>query len=605
MIVTVFKDVFEKETPIYRGVDVILEAIRSGKYANKIHQIRNTPEPEIKRNLKMSLVSICFSGTFKRRYDNAILKHSGLVILDFDHVTDIEAKKKQIIADKHTFAAFISPSGDGLKVLVKIPDNSKDHEAHYLALLKKYPELDSTSKNLSRVCFISYDPEIYVNHGSDIWTDKIQYKQEQVKEVAPAMDYKKLQIIADLIRNSTNGEKHHNLIKASRLAGGFISGGIIDEYEAIRVLQNEINNKDIDNFKGACKTISDGIEYGKKEPIYEKDYPARLKTIIEQDIIIEDEPARDLIRCKDVEEKIIYSYTHGTSQGETTHFPNIDRHFRHKRGEITLMHGIGNHGKSAMMLQLLLVKAVKDNYKYGVFCPENMPVEEFYKDLIHSYIGKSTEKHHSNQMSLDELKRGMEFIDDHFFLIYPEQMPTPEYINKRFRELIIKHGIDGCLVDPYNQLDNDISKNGGREDQYLSVFLTKCKKFAVEHDVFYYIIAHPKGGLKKEGKDYDCPTVFDLSGGAMWNNKCDNILVTHRPFYTSDKSNPSSYFRSQKIKKQKLNGVPGDVVLNYDFFSARFTQEDGHTPLESKPIKKDEYIQPNINFYERIDEEPF
>lgn len=604
MIVTAFKDIFDKGNPIYRGVDVIFDAIKKGKYKAKIHQIRTSTDQEVKRNLKTSLVSICFSGQFKSRYDKEIIQHSGLVVLDFDHLDNLIQKKEEICKDIYTFAAFISPSGDGLKVLVKIPPNKENHEPHYLALLDKYPELDSTSKNLSRVCFISYDPEIYVNYDSEVWTKKGSIKTtENIVERRQAIqtDYKKLQAAADMIRNSINGEKHQNLIKASRLCGGFIAGGLIEEHEAVRILQHEINNKDIHNFKSACKTIADGIEYGKKEPIYEENYKTTYDKIISQEIIIEDEPAKDLILCADVKEKIIYTFENGTSRGETTHFPLIDKHFRHKRGEITLMHGIGNHGKSAMLMQLLLIKAIKDNYKYGVFSPENMPAEEFYKDLIHSYIGKSTEKHHDNQMTKLELEKAMDFVNDHFFLIYPEKMPTPEYINHRFRELIIKHNIDGCVIDPYNQLDNDIMKKGGREDQYLSGFLTNCKKFAVEQDVFYYIIAHPKSGIKRDGLDYECPNVFDLAGGAMWNNKCDNILVTHRPFYTSDKSNPSTYFKSQKIKKQKLNGVPGDVVLNYDYFSARFTQEDGFHPLQNSK-KESEYIQPNINFYEVDDD---
>ena len=219
-----------------------------------------------------------------------------------------------------------------------------------------------------------------------------------------------------------------------------------------------------------------------------------------------------------------------------------------------------------------------------------MPVEEFYKDLIHAYVGKSPEKFHKNRMSQDELTQAMGFIGDHFFLIYPDdQAPTPEYMNVRFRELLIKQGIDGCVIDPYNQLDNDMSKKNNREDQYLSMFLTNAKRFAVENDLFYYIITHPKGNLSKEGLDYECPNVFDLSGGAMWNNKCDNILVTHRPFYTSDKISTDVHFKSQKIKKQKLNGIPGDVSLSFDRMTGRYYQMDGYTPL-SPEDKKEESI---------------
>jgi len=585
MIVTIFRDIYEKKNPFYRPVETVLKLIKDGKYANRIHQLRNTTEKAERERIKKSLVSICFCGKFTERFDDKITHHSGLAILDFDHVKDLPKLKEEICKDEYTFAAFVSPSGDGLKVLVKIPADIKNHEAHYIGLMNKYPDLDSTSKNLSRVCFVSYDKDLYHNPNSKVFTEKGEIKVTTERRVIEAQrtDYAKINIAADMIRNSVDGEKHHNLIRAARLIGGFVAGGMVEEHEAVRVLENEINQKDIGNFTAACKTIQDGIEYGKKAPIYEETYRQRVQEIKHEEIIIKDEPAKDLVLLNEVRDKIIYTYEHGTSRGETTHFHDIDEVFRHKRGEITLMHGIGNHGKSQLLMQFLLAKAVKDNYRYGVFSPENMPVEEFYKDLMHSYVGRSTEKHHFNRMSMEELEKAMTFVNDHFFLIYPEKDdPTPEYINHRFRELLIKHSIDGCVIDPYNQLDNDISKTGGREDQYLSIFLTKAKKFAVTHNLFYYIVSHPKGNLKKDGVDYECPNVFDLSGGAMWNNKCDNILVTHRPHYTSDKTSSEVHFKSQKIKKQKLNGIPGDVSLSFDKMTSRYYQLDGFNPMGEK-----------------------
>ncbi|MFA5299891.1 MAG: BT4734/BF3469 family protein, partial [Lutibacter sp.] len=510
----------------------------------------------------------------------------------------------QICEDKYTFAAFISPSGDGLKVLVKIPPEIENHEKYYFGLIKKYPSLDTTSKNISRVCFASYDPEIYINENSEVFKDKGKIVEtKETKQIIEAVntDYKKLDAAIEIIRSAVDGEKHKKLVKAGYLAGGFIGGGLVEEHEALRILQLEINKKNPDDYKAACIALQKSIDSGKNFPIYEETFKIRYEEIIKQDIIIEDEPAKDVIYLEDIKDKIIYTFENGTSQGETTHYPEIDKHFRHKRGEITLMAGIGNHGKSAMMYQLALIKSKLDNYKWGIFSPESMPEEEFYKDLIHSYIGKSTEKHHANQMTLEELKEGMEFIKDHFYLIYPKNdSPTPDYMHNRFRELIIKHNIDGCIIDPFNQLENDLTKAGGREDVYLSKYLTTAKRFAVEQNVFYQIIAHPKGGLQKKGEDYNCPDIYDLSGGAMWGNKCDNILFTHRPYYSSDSENTLVKFISRKIKKQKLNGIPGDVELNFDRFTNRFKQMDGFCPLNKFGYSDEEEqkINPNTGFYE-------
>ena len=221
------------------------------------------------------------------------------------------------------------------------------------------------------------------------------------------------------------------------------------------------------------------------------------------------------------------------------------------------MSGIGNYGKTEQMLQLMLIKSVKEGKKWGIFSPEQYPPVHFYQGLIHSYIGKSTNKFHSNQMSEEEYEKGMNFIREHFFYIFPAiNAPTPDYINERFAELIIKDKIDGCVIDPFNQLDNDWGKYG-RDDQYIGEFLSVQKRFALLNNIFMIIIAHPKTMRKDSNGNYPCPDVYDLAGGAMWNNKCDNILSYHRPNYQTDKYDPVCEFRSQKIKKQGINGIPG------------------------------------------------
>ena len=598
-MITIFKNVYDHVHPIYREHTIILEMIRNGRYKDKIHRIRLEQDKNERVRLKNFLPSICWSGKFEQRYDKQIIEHSGLVVLDFDHIGMLEEKRAIIEQDEYTYACFVSPSGDGLKVLIKIPPVIKEHSAHYLALLEKYPELDPTSKNVSRVCFISYDPSIYINDNSTVWTKKVvETKKEQQQSVPQVTDYKKIDVLCGMIRNSIDGEKHHNLIRASRLAGGFIAGGMIEETEAVRALEIEINRKGIIDFKSAQKAICDGIEYGKQAPIQQDNITKRIQQAKDEDIIIEEEPATDVIYLDTVRDNILYSFRTGSSRGETTHFKKIDEVFRWKRGELTVMHGLFNHGKSEMLMQLCLMKAVKDGHKWGVFSPENYPAEEFYKALIHSFIGKSTEKHHHNQMNEAELNYGMDFIREHFFFMFPEiHDPTPEYINKRFREMIIKHNIDGCVIDPYNQLDTDISKKGGKEHLYLSSFLSMEKKFAVDHNVFFVIVTHPNAGVELSGNDYKLPKPYSLSGGAMWGNKSDNILVTHRPNF-SDKDDGSVIFASQKIKKQKLNGIPGEVHLVFDRMKARYYDDSGN-PLEN------DTSQVAINYYETDDNVPF
>jgi hypothetical protein len=174
--VTIFQNIRDTETPFFRDVHVILERIKDGAGATKelVKKIRLEKRKPERQELKKALPAICFSGTFNKRTDASLLEHSGLICLDFDGYL----KQKELLQDKETlsknkyvFSVFISPSGNGLKVLVKIPADAENHTNYFNSLEKYFNSeyFDKTSKNLSRVCYESYDPLIYVNDNSSLW----------------------------------------------------------------------------------------------------------------------------------------------------------------------------------------------------------------------------------------------------------------------------------------------------------------------------------------------------------------------------------------------------------------------------------------------------
>jgi hypothetical protein len=158
-----------------------------------------------------------------------------------------------------------------------------------------------------------------------------------------------------------------------------------------------------------------------------------------------------------------------------------------------------------------------------------------------------------------------------FFYIYPkDNSPTPDYIKERFLEMIIKEKVDGCIIDPFNQLTNDYSIVGGRDDKYLEAILGDFDRFATLNQVYFLIVAHPKMMHKDGTGNYPCPDVFDLSGGAMWNNKMYNILVYHRPNHQQDPNSPVCEVHTKKIKRQKIVGKKGTIEMEYIRNKRRF-----------------------------------
>ena len=185
--VTIFKDIKETEQPFHRDVSVMLKRIQDGTSKELVKGIRSENDKTKRNILKQSLPAICFSGTFTKRMDSALTKHSGLICLDFDgykSTKDMLQEKERLSKDKYVYSVFISPSGNGLKALVKIPEDPDNHKNYFNSLQTHFnsPNFDTTSKNISRVCYESYDPLIYINDISSIW-DKIEEAkfQEVVK----------------------------------------------------------------------------------------------------------------------------------------------------------------------------------------------------------------------------------------------------------------------------------------------------------------------------------------------------------------------------------------------------------------------------------------
>ena len=178
-----------------------------------------------KRNLlKKKLIWICFSGKFRKRLNSELIEHSGLICLDFDNFPNIQTLntwRSKIKKDKFTFALFTSPSGNGLKVLVKIPKckNNDEHNLRFDALSKywvKCKYFDNNVKGVSRVCFESYDKDVYINNDSFtyIGISKQEVEQPNGKRVLTEMiDTDSFSVFQKLL---TWFESKYNLKKGNR-----------------------------------------------------------------------------------------------------------------------------------------------------------------------------------------------------------------------------------------------------------------------------------------------------------------------------------------------------------------------------------------------------
>jgi len=158
--VTIFPSLFDTKTAKYRTFEDVVNRIKNGNSKDMVERIRKGD-----KKLKTSLPAICFSGIFSQRCDAGLIKPSGLVCLDFDDVPEVEKFKKALSMCKYVRSAFISPSGTGVKVIVKINGDHKDR-CNDLADYFRSEFLDLQT-DICRVCFESYDKKIYYNPKSE------------------------------------------------------------------------------------------------------------------------------------------------------------------------------------------------------------------------------------------------------------------------------------------------------------------------------------------------------------------------------------------------------------------------------------------------------
>jgi len=222
--VTIFQTIRDTDTPFYRPVNKILERIKEGATKELVKKIRLEKNKSERNELKKQLPAICFSGQFTKRADNSLSQHSGLICLDFDGYQ----KQKELLQDKETisknkyvYSIFISPSGNGLKVLVKIPEDAENHTNYFNSLDKHFNSayFDKTSKNISRVCYESYDPLIFINENSSIWDtiEEAEYTEVSKNRDKPTIPITDENKIVDILVKwwhskypMTEGQRNHN-----------------------------------------------------------------------------------------------------------------------------------------------------------------------------------------------------------------------------------------------------------------------------------------------------------------------------------------------------------------------------------------------------------
>lgn len=261
-------------------------------------------------------------------------------------------------------------------------------------------------------------------------------------------------------------------------------------------------------------------------------------------------------------------YREGMPKGSLTGWLNVDAHYTVLPGEWTLVTGIPGDGKSEWLDALMMNLARREGWAFAVYSPENQPTEYHLLKLAEKFVGKPFEPGPTERMNSVEKDGAMTFINQHFTFLLPEQ-PTLDKLLDTARRLVMRKGIRGLVMDPWNEIDH--SRGGGlSETEYIGMALGRIRVFARNHGVHVWVVAHPTKLQKRDDGSYPVPTPYDCAGSANWRNKADNCIAIWR-----DRLNETREVEVhvQKVRK-KFVGRQGVAILNWDRVTGCY-----HAPL--------------------------
>lgn len=251
--VSLFEDFHRKEKDL--ALTQVINGIKEGLFQKEVilnirdHCKRGKDYGGLKKKLK----AFTPCGTFKdSRKAKDLDVYSKTVILDVDKLgkRKVLQVKKKAIQCQYTYAAFISPSGIGLKILVKVSSLEEDHESLFKEIKSYYENLlgikiDPSGKDLSRLCFVSYDSELYCNENSKEFK-YFDFYDEIYKDAL-----QKTKTKYEFREGQRNNFVHYLANNCNRLGlPGMIATAFIlnsygyDEEEVMRSIESAYNNSD-------------------------------------------------------------------------------------------------------------------------------------------------------------------------------------------------------------------------------------------------------------------------------------------------------------------------------------------------------------------------
>jgi twinkle protein len=290
-------------------------------------------------------------------------------------------------------------------------------------------------------------------------------------------------------------------------------------------------------------------------------------------------PIEGVFEISDRRQDVLRLYDQGFERGYRTGYRELDRYYTVRPGEFTGVTGIPGSGKTELLNDLFVNLAKLHGWRFALFSPENLPLEQHMAAIAEKYIRKPFHDGPTPRMSPEELEAAMAWVSEHFSWIMPssEDDWTLEKILATAGQLCLRRGIRGLVIDPWNELEA-LRPNNMTETEYISQSLKRVRVFARQRGVHVWIVIHPAKLYRNENGKYPVPSLYDCAGSAHWRNKVDNGLVVWRDLSQPD--SPEVQIHVQKIPFRHV-GRRGIARLYYEPVCATYRD---YEPMPARDI---------------------
>lgn len=277
-------------------------------------------------------------------------------------------------------------------------------------------------------------------------------------------------------------------------------------------------------------------------------------------------PVAGLYDAEHFRQIVVDLYEKGVSKGALTGYAAVDELYTVSEGMLTIVTGMPSSGKSEWVDQVMVNLAKKDGWSFVICSPENPPGYHIAK-LQAKTLGLPffAGNENFNRLNRAQFDQSFQWVDEHFVFAYQDDgtMCDIDAILDRLRTAVMRYGVRGAVIDPYNYISRDPQMS---ETDWISEMLTKVKVFAQSHGVHVWFIAHPKKLIRNQDGSFLPPGPYDISGSAHWFNKADHGITIHR----DAKNTPSEVeVHCWKCRFSWL-GKQGEAKLTYDTQSQNY-----------------------------------